>query len=68
MEETIKDFIKKFIVFTLIWACIIFACTFDPSNFWGWFKVEICLVGATAFFWWIFDFKTHFADSEDEII
>ena len=63
-----KEFVKEFIVFILIWACIIWTCTFNPSNFWVWFKVEICLVAVTAFFWWIFDFKNHFADSEDETI
>ena len=63
-----KEFVKEFIVFILIWACIIWTCTFNPSNFCGWFKVEICLVGVTAFFWWVFDFKNHFADSEDETI
>ena len=63
-----KEFVKEFIVFILIWACIIWTCTFNTSNFCGWFKVEICLVGVTAFFWWIFDFKNHFADSEDETI
>ena len=63
-----KENIKEFIVFVLIWACIIWGCTFNQSNFWGWFKIEICLVGVTAFFWWIFGFKNHFADSEDETI
>ena len=63
-----KEFVKELIVFVLIWACLIWGCTFNPSNFCGWFKVEICLVGVTAFFWWIFDFKNHFADSEDETI
>ena len=63
-----KKNIKEFIVFVLIWACIIWGCAFNPSNFWRWFKIEICLVGVTAFFWWIFDIKNHFADSEDETI
>lgn len=63
-----KEFVKEFIVFVLIWACIIWGCAFNPSNFWGWFKIEICLVSVTAFFWWIFDIKNHFADSEDETI
>ena len=63
-----KEFVKEFIVFVLIWACIIWGCAFNPSNFWGWLKIEICLVGVTAFLWWIFDFKNHFADSEDETI
>ena len=63
-----KENIKEFIVFVLIWACIIWGCAFNPSNFWGWFKIEICLVGVTAFFCWIFGFKNHFADSEDETI
>lgn len=63
-----KENIKEFIVFVLIWACIIWGCAFNPSNFWGWFKIEICLVSVTAFFWWIFDIKNHFADSEDETI
>lgn len=63
-----KEFVKEFIVFVLIWACIIWGCAFNPSNFCGWFKIEICLVGVTAFLWWIFDFKNHFADSEDETI
>ena len=63
-----KENIKEFIVFVLIWACIIWGCAFNPSNFWGWFKIEICLVGVTAFFWRIFGFKNLFADSEDETI
>ena len=63
-----KEAIKNFIVLALVWACIIWGCAFNPSNFWGWFKIEICLVGVTAFFWWIFGFKNHFADSEDETI
>ena len=63
-----KENIKEFIVFVLIWACIIWGCAFNPSNFWGWFKIEICLLSVTAFFWWIFDIKNYFADSEDETI
>ena len=63
-----KEFVKEFIVFVLILACIIWGCAFNPSNFWGWFKVEICLVVVTAFFWWIFDFKNHVADSDEESI
>ena len=61
-----KKAIKNFIVLALVWACIIWACAFDPSNIWGWFKVEICLMGVTVFFWWIFDIKNHFSENEDK--
>lgn len=61
-----KENIKEFIVFVLIWACLIWGCTFNPVDFWGWFKVEICLMGVTVFFWWIFDIKNHFTENEDE--
>lgn len=61
-----KETIKNFIVLALVWTCIIWACAFDPSNIWGWFKIAICLVSATVFFWWIFDFDNPFVEDEKE--
>lgn len=61
-----KETIKNFIVIALVWACIIWGCAFDPSQFWAWFKVAICLASATVFFWWIFDFDNPFVEDKSE--
>lgn len=61
-----KEIIKGFIVGVLVWACIIWGCAFDPSQFWAWFKVAICLASATVFFWWIFDFDNPFVEDKSE--
>ena len=63
-----KNIVKNTIMGILIWICIIWLCVFDQSQLWAWFKVAICLVGITVFFWWIFDFSDHFAGDEDESI
>ena len=50
----------------LIWACIIWAVCFDPSQLGQWFKVAACLGVATWFWWWICDFDNPFVESENE--
>lgn len=61
-----KEAIKKFIVIVLVWACIIWVVSFDPNQFRNWLKVAICLVSATVFFWWIFDFDNPFVEDKNE--
>ena len=64
--DIMKNFVKEAIIGLLGWACIIWMVGFDPAQIWSWFKVAICLVSVTVFFWWIFDFRNPFADDEDE--
>ena len=61
-----RNFVKNTVMGLLVLMCIIWICCFDPSQLWSWFKVAICLVSVTVFFWWIFDFRDPFADDEDE--
>ena len=61
-----RESIKSTIMGLLVWACIIWACCFDPSQIGKWFKVAICLVSATVFFWWIFDFENPFVEDKSE--
>ena len=61
-----RQSIKNIIMGLLIWACIIWAVCFDPSQLGQWFKVAICLVSATVFFWWIFDFENPFVEDKSE--
>ena len=63
-----RNFVKNTVMGLLVLMCIIWICCFDPSQFWKWFKVAICLVSATGFFWWIFDFRNPFVEDENEIV
>lgn len=53
-----RNLIKETIVGLLVWACIIWVVSFDPNQVGHWLKIAICLGSVTAFFWWIFDFRT----------
>lgn len=61
-----RQSIKNIIMGLLIWACIIWAVCFDPSQLGQWFKVAACLGVATWFWWWICDFDNPFVESENE--
>jgi hypothetical protein len=61
-----RQSIKNIIMGLLIWACIIWAVCFDPSQLGQWFKVAVCIGAATWFWWWICDFDNPFVESENE--
>ena len=61
-----RESIKNIIMGLLIWACIIWAVCFDPSQLGQWFKVAVCLGGITWFWWYICGFENPFVKSENK--
>lgn len=59
-----KQSVKNIIMGLLVWACIIWAVCFDPSQIGHWLKIAVCLCGATWFWWWICGFENPFVESE----
>ena len=60
MRESIKNMIMGILVF----ACIIWVFSFDPSQLGHWFKIAVILGGATWFWWYICGFENPFVESE----
>ena len=49
----------------LVWFCIIWLCAFDPNQFGHWFKIALCIGGATWFWWWIGGYENPFNAKEE---
>lgn len=61
MRESIKNIIMGLLVF----ACVIWIISFDPSQIGHWLKIDACLGGATWFWWYICGFENPFVESKD---
>jgi hypothetical protein len=59
-----KQSVKNIIMGLLVWACIIWVISFDPSQIGKWLKIAACLGGTTWFWWWICGFENPFVESE----
>ena len=61
-----RNFVKNTVMGLLVWMCIIWLCSFDPSQIGKWFKIAGCIFGVTWFWRWIFDFENPFVKDTKE--
>lgn len=61
-----KQSVKNIIMGLLVWACIIWVISFDPSQIGKWLKIAACLGGITWFWWWICDFDNPFVEDTNK--